>query len=324
MMELQNLDMIRDQIVNNQVASALRFLGLPQADSPQTSPSTRNFEDGSHYGLELSSANSPEIIEQMLKLCSEFDLQINRFIECRGIVRLTDSDIKSMVELCAREEKGLYLSVGARAQYECGAFSRSKNGARQGYRVVGSRGLQNSLEEIQRAYELGVRGFLIYDEGLLDALGTLRREGLFPADILLKFSVHAGCSNLASARLLERLGADCINPVPDLPLAELAQWRQALQCPLDLFTDTAGDAGGLLRTHEVADFVRYVAPVYLKCGPISQQHQNHLPNPGELRERVRQARCVFEHVLRGAPECRQMGSREPSLAIPRVRAHSSR
>lgn len=178
----------------------------------------------------------------------------------------------------------------------------------------------HAVEEVKRALEFEARGFLVYDEGLLWLLGRMRADGELPSNCILKFSVHAGVANPLSTRLVRELGANTINPVPDLSLPMLAALRQAVDCPLDVFTDTAAEAGGLLRTYEVPEFVRIAAPVYLKCGPISQREQNHLPSRDELEERVRQTARVCETLERYSPELRPVSAEEATRAVPHAKA----
>jgi hypothetical protein len=127
-----------------------------------------------------------------------------------------------------------------------------------------------------------------------------------------------GCSNPLSARVYEDLGADTVNPVPDLDLDMLSAMRAAVSCPLDLFSDTAEEAGGILRTHDVPEFVRVASPVYIKCGAISQPRQNHLPSPAELRERIRQTACVVETLARHDLAGAQVGPTERTLGLPEI------
>lgn len=294
----------------------LRELGYPAGDDLSLRPSTSEFPAGGHYGIELSSVNNLDILSATLRLADEYDLTINRVDECRGILRLPDAEIAEMVSLCRERRIGLLMSIGPRAIYDTGAFSRSPNGKRIGYRLRGMRNVALALEDVLRAVELGVRGFIVYDEGLLAVLGQMRAAGRLPAACVFKLSVHAGCSNPASARLFSEIGADTINLVPDLDLPMIAAIRQATRCPLDLFSDTAGEAGGLLRTNDVPEFVRLAAPVFLKCGAISQPAQNHLPSPGELRERMKQTRCVVEAIRRDAPEAVQVSLQERTIGLP--------
>lgn len=294
----------------------LTALGYPGVDDASLPGSELRFAGGGHFGMEISSVNNVAILRRVLELADRFDLTVDRVDECRGIFRLPDDEIREMAAICRERRIGLVMSTGPRAIYDTGAFPRSKNGARMGYRLRGARGLAAGVEDVLRAAELGVRGFLVYDEGLLHVLGRMRDEGRLPGGAVLKLSVHAGCANPASARLLEGLGADSLNPVPDLDLADISAIRRAVACPLDLFSDTAGAAGGIVRTYDVPDFIRLAAPVYLKCGSSSQPVQNHLPTARELEERLKQARCVLETIHRSLPDAEQVARDEPTLGVP--------
>lgn len=291
-------------------------LGYPGRDDSSLPSSELQFSAGGDYGIEVASVNNPRILEQVLRLADRYDIRVDRVDECRGMFRLPDLEIREMVDTCREKQVGLVMSVGPRAVYDIGGFSRSPNGVRIGYRLRGMNNVAHAIEDVLRGVELGVRGFLVYDEGLLDVLGQMRAEGRIPAESMLKLSVHAGCSNPASARLFSRLGADTINLVPDLELAMIAATRQATTCPLDVFSDTAGAAGAMIRTYDVPEMIRVGAPVYIKGGAISQPQQNHLPSSTEVEERMKQVRCVVEMIQRAAPHARPVDRAEPTLAIP--------
>jgi hypothetical protein len=291
---------------------------LPTGDGPAPAPSERSFPGGGKFGIELSSVNNAATLRTLLKLAGEYSIRVDRCDECRGIVRLPSADVKEMIRICAGEGIGLLFSIGPRAIYDTGGFVRSPNGRRIGYRLRGMESVVRAVEEVRRVADLGARGLVVYDEGLLLLLHQLREAGELPASMVFKVSVHMGCSNPLSARVYEGLGADTINPVPDLDLGMLGAMRAAVSCPLDLFSDTAEEAGGLLRTHEVPDFVRVAAPIYLKCGAISQLRQNHLPTDAELRERIRQTACVVEMLARHDLADAQVGPTERTLAVPEL------
>ncbi len=101
-----------------------------------------------------------------------------------------------------------------------------------------------AVEDIKRGYDLGVRGFLIYDEGMLWLVGQMRKDGALPKDIIFKTSAHLGQCNPCSFKLLESLGADSINPVRDLQIPMIAALRAAVQVPLDVHTDNPPGSGG--------------------------------------------------------------------------------
>lgn len=296
--------------------NTLKALNLPVTDYSFSSEEMKEFEGGGHYGIELSSMNNIKIASRALALSKDYQFKVARLIECRGIVRLPDDEIQEMVDLCSTEGVGLVLSVGPRAISDIGAFAASKNGKRMGYRLRGMENIVHAVEDIKRALSFGVTGFLIYDEGLLYLLNKMRLKGYLPKDIMLKYSVHAGCANPVSAKLLEEQGADTINIIPDLDNHMIQTFRQAISVPIDVFSDTAKAAGGLLRTYDMPEVIRTAAPVYLKCGPISQPEQNHLPTAVELEERVKQAKNVVEHIERFLPEAQLVGRSEKTLALP--------
>lgn len=291
---------------------------LPSGDGRALPASASTFAGGGKFGIELSSVNNATVLRSTLKLAKEYGVRVNRVDECRGIVRLPNADIQDMVRVCADEAIGLILSVGPRAIYDTGGFVRSGNGKRVGYRLRGMESIISAVDDVRRAADLGVRGFLVYDEGLLMLLSKLRSAGELPASTVLKVSVHMGCANPLSARVYQDLGADSINPIPDLDLGMMSSMRAAVTCPLDLFSDTAEEAGGFLRTHEVPEFVRVASPIYLKCGAISQPRQNHLPSDTELRERVRQAACVVETLARHELADAQVSATERTLGLPEI------
>ncbi len=297
----------------------LKSIKMPTSDYEQQDVSGQEFDAGGHYGIELSSMNNANILLRAVNLAKQLKVPISRIIECRGIMRLPDNEIKEMVKICVGEQMGLIMSVGPRAISDIGAFASSPNGKRMGYRLRGMENIVHAVEDVRRGVELGVKGFLIYDEGLLFLLNKMRKEGFLPKDIILKYSVHAGCANPVSAKLLDLNGADTINIIPDLDIWMIQAFRQAIKSPLDVFSDTAKAAGGLLRTYDVPKMISYASPLYLKCGPISQHEQNHLPTEVELGERVKQARNVFEHIERYLPEAKVVNKNESTLAIPEMK-----
>ena len=287
----------------------LAKLGLPEGDDRNCLDSPLTFADGSHFGIELSSINNLRILQRAIGLAASAGIVINRVDECRGIFRLPEQEIREMVELCRENHISLVLSTGPRAFYDNGGFIKSKNGARMGFRLRGMDNLRYALEDITHAVELGARGFLIYDEGLLSLLNDLRTNGDLPGDVTFKLSVHCGCANPASARLYEQLGANSINLIPDLDIHMLSSIRQSVMCPLDVFSDTSSDAGGFIQTYKVPEIIRTCTPVYFKCGASSQVHQTHLPSDLELEERIKQLTCVLETIARFSPKAVQLNNK---------------
>lgn len=292
--------------------------GLPSGDYNIDDVSTngKEFDAGGHYGIELSSVNNVKILKEVINLAKKNNIKIARVDECRGIFRLPDNEIKEMAHICATEKIGLILSIGPRATNDIGGFSKSNNGSRIGYRLRGLNSVIYAVEDIKRAINFGVRGFLIYDEGLLFLLNQMRSEGFLPKNLIFKFSVHACCSNPLSAKLLGQIGANTINIIPDLDVCMIKTFRKFVTMPLDVFTDTAQEAGGFIRTYDIPDIIHYASPVYLKCGAVSQKFQNHLPSYDELEERLKQTKMVAECIERYLPTAKKVNENEKTLAIP--------
>ncbi len=304
---------LRNNTLRNSISDHLRKLNLPVSDNRECPTSTSSFNDGSHFAIELSSINNLEILNKAISKVNSEGLFVNRVDECRGGFRLPKSEIQEMLSLCNENNIELVMSCGPRAIYDTGGFSKSKNGARLGYRLRGMENLNYALEDIFRSLELGVKSLLIYDEGLLYILNQLRIAGEIPEDVQFKLSVHSGCANPVTAHLYENLGANSINLIPDLDLPMLASIRSSVSCPLDIFSDTAADAGGFIQTYRIPDIIRVCAPIYIKCGAVSQIHQNHLPNDTELSERVKQLVCVMEIIQRSAPELKQRNDESKNI-----------
>lgn len=308
--------MNRYENIFNETRAYLKKAGLPTSEREPLVASTQEFSSGGQYAIELSSMNNFKVLSRTFQLVKHYKINVARMIECRGIVRLPDQEIRDMTKICEDENVGLVLSVGPRAISDIGGFVHSPNGKRVGYRLRGMENLIHAIEDVKRAIDLGARGFLIYDEGLLVLLNQMRADGALPKNLMFKFSVHAGCANPLAAKLLEQNGADTINVIPDLDVEMLQAFRKTIKAPLDIFSDTAKEAGGLLRTYDMPEIIRYASPVYLKCGPISQPTQNHLPSETELEERVKQTRCVVEHVERYLPEATLISQADKTIALP--------
>ena len=129
-----------------------------------------------------------------------------------------------------------------------------------GYRLRGQEQIVRAVEDVKRAARLGCRGFLVYDEGCLWLLNEMRKAGEIPEDCHFKVSAHAGHGNPCSAKLLESIGADSINPVRDIQLQMLAAMRQAVDCPIDIHTENPKSTGGFIRHYEVPEMIRVAAP----------------------------------------------------------------
>lgn len=287
----------------------LAELGLPVRDPHTWEASERRFADGSSVGLEVPGVQGPEALEELFEACDALGLPgPSRVVETRGLGALTQEEVARMVALCADRGIGLFASTGPRASRDVGRFATSAHGQRAAQRLRGMEGLVRGLDDALRAVELGVRGLLVYDEGLLEVLGRLRASGELPAGTRLKASIAMGTSNPVHAAQLERLGADSLNPVNDLPLAALAALREGLEIPLDVHVDDGAEAGRPDRLWEVPDLVAAAAPVFLKTGQGAR-----LPTMAGCAQRLAR---VMEELERHCPEVTLLEEGAPEAAVP--------
>jgi hypothetical protein len=252
----------------------------------------------------------------MLKFTAKYSFTPHRFTETRGIFRLTDDDIKEMVKICVAENTGLILSVGPRAFYDTSASARSEQGSRISYRLRGMENIIRAVEDIKRAISLGVRGILVYDEGLLALLNRMKQDKLLPQRLALKVSVHCGHGNPVSLHLMQQLGATSVNVVGDLELPMIASCRKAIDIPIDIHTDTPKSSGGFIRTYDVPDLIRVGSPIFLKCGAISSPTHAHLPTEADVHNRIYQAYLVYQMIRRYCPEAQPVSQEEICVALP--------
>jgi hypothetical protein len=303
-------------LIGKEIRDYLVSIHFPEGDDYELAKSGKEFSSQGQYGIEIASAQTPTVIQTMLKFIDRYGFRPNRFTETRGIFRLDDDDIKEMVNICVNENMGLVLSVGPRAFYDTSASARSDQGSRISYRLRGMERIIHAVEDVRRAVSLGVRGILVYDEGLLYLLGRMKKDGLLPARLALKVSVHCGHGNPLSLHLLEQNGATSVNVVGDLELPMISACRKAVNIPIDIHTDTPRSSGGFIRTYDVPDLVRIGAPIFLKSGAISSPAHCHLPSESDIHNRIHQAYLVYQMLQRYYPEAKKVSQEDICVALP--------
>ena len=292
----------------------LKKAGIDEVSQDYVSP--KRFSDGGQYRFEVPGIQSPKTMKALLEEAGKNDIFIHRVTQTKGIMMLTDEEIKEMVELAKDYGCELFLSVGPRATYDTSATVHTKEGSRIGYRLRGYDNLVYAIEDVKRACRLGVRGILLYDEGLLWVLNQMREESEIPSDVHFKLSAHAGHSNPASAKLLEEMGLDSLNPVRDLQIQMLAAIRNATDMVLDLHTENPKSTGGFIRHYEVPKFIRVASPVYLKTGGSVAANHNWDTTASEAIARIKQVVLVKRMIDEYCPDAIVSPDKSNDLAVP--------
>jgi len=212
--------------------------------------------------------------------------------------------------------------VGPREAYDITAHPRTADGAGHGGQARGLRGLRYAAEDIARAAECGIRGFLIPDLGLLALVNELQRTGELPASIVWKVSVMLAPSNPLALRELERVGASTVNVPSDVSLETLREMRAVTALPIDLYVESPDGLGGVVRGNELGDLALAGAPLYAKFG--LRNSRNIYPSGRHLvaeacaiaREKVHRAAAALEWVSRLHPELVQSAPGAEGIGVP--------
>jgi hypothetical protein len=282
--------------------------GLPARDAYDLPTSSKRFDDGGQYRIEIPSTEGPRAMEAVVQSAAQYGVAIHRVSQGSGIMLQTDDEIREMVALGRRHGIEVCLFVGPRANWDVGVQAASTSGRVVGSSLRGADQLAYGIEDVLHGAALGVRSILVADLGQLMLLGKMKQAGDLPADFVLKTSVTLAAPNPAAARLLEDLGATSLNLPVDLTLPQIAAVRQAVDVAIDFYIESPDDFGGGVRYYEIPEMVRVAAPIYLKYGlrnsPPLYPAGQHLEGTvlALCRERVRRAAIGLGMLRRYAPD----------------------
>lgn len=283
----------------------LKSIGLPGGDAYDLPTSEKRFNDGGQYRFEVPGIQGPKVMEALLEEMDRYGIYLHRVTQTKGIMMLTDNEIMEMVKLAKEAEADLILAIGPRATTDTSASVNTAEGVRMGYRLRGQEQIVRAVEDVKRAASFGCRSFLVYDEGCLWLLNEMRKAGEIPEDCHFKVSAHAGHGNPCSAKLLETIGANSINPVRDIQLQMLAAMRQAIDIPIDIHTENQKSTGGFIRHYEVPEMIRVAAPIYLKTGGSVAQTHSWDSTESDAKKRAKQVSLVKRVIDAYYPEAVQ-------------------
>jgi len=282
------------------------------------------FPDGAHFRIEIPSVEGPRVLEEVVTAAEAEGIVVNRVSQGSGAMLLRETELRAMAQ--AGDDAGIEVSlfVGPREGFDVGAHARTGDGSAHFGQLRGLRGLRYAAEDVARAVECGIRGFLVADRGLLALLIEMQREGELPAGIVWKISVQMAPSNPLSLRELERLGASTANIPSDVTLEQLAEFRAASPLPLDLYVESPDELGGVVRGNELGDVVRVGAPLYAKFGlrnarMIYPSGAHHVSEACAIaREKVHRAAVALEWLDRLSSGLVQSERGAAGLGVPQL------
>lgn len=307
---------------------ALENLGFAGRDAYELPTSGKRFPDGGWYRMEISGVERPNVLEALVDEHNKRNIPIHRLISTvMGATLLDKKELKDFAQLAAEEEMEVILTPGPRRAWDTGAQLRNPEGALSGIRSRGTDQLRSIIADIMRSIDLGFRGFLVTDEGLLKILTRMQEEGELPEDVVFKVSIYAGHGSAAGGALLEDLGADTFNPLGDLTIPQFASIRKEIDIPIDIHIMLAESYGGFVRFYEGPELARVSAPCYFKIEPgqalAAGGAAMYKPwtDPEFLadfaREKVKYAQIIHEIIQEEFPQANLSEQGPEDLAIPK-------
>ncbi len=300
--------------------------GVPGRDLYRLPTSEKKFPDKCHYRIEISGVERPSTLEAVIDEMEKRKVPVHRLISTvMGATLLSDKELEQFAKLAHDAKLEVIITPGPRTLWDLGGQIRTPEGAVSGIRFRGSDNLAYVIADIERAIDLGFRGFLVVDEGLLWLLAQMRAAGDIPKDVVFKVSIFAGHANPAGARVLETLGANTFNPVADLTLPMLAAIRKAVNIPIDVHVYLFDSFGGFNRLWETPEIARVAAPCYFKIEPGPSVGAMYKPwvSPDSLafsaREKVKNAETIIQLIDKNCPEAKLSKIGAKDLAIPKLK-----
>ncbi len=306
------------------VSKYMEEAGIPGRDCYDLPDSDKRFPDGAHYRIEMSGVEGPKVLEALIDEKNKRNVPVHRLISLVGGGYLyDDEEIKYFAQMAADEDMEVIAVPGPRNGRDKGRQYTSSEGMRTGMQHRGSDELRNVIADIMRMYDLGIRGFMLVDRGLLWLVRKMQEQGNLPEDMAFKMSVWTGVSAAGGAKLMEDLGASSFNPIADLPLPMLASIRKVVDIPIDFYIWTFQSYGGTNRFYEANDVARLYSPCYFKFEPETSSTEGYAPwanidhQIDLMRKKIKWAEFVINFIKENNPEIKLSDQGPSDLYIPK-------
>src|SRR5208282_3822290 len=90
----------------------LRKIGLPSRDLAELPTSTKRFQDGAQYRIEIPSVESPEQLRRVVEMADQYEIPLHRVSQGSGVLLLTDKEVEQMAEIGRSERIEVSLFTG--------------------------------------------------------------------------------------------------------------------------------------------------------------------------------------------------------------------
>jgi hypothetical protein len=156
-------------------AGVLADRGL--AAEPVAPASEVRFPDGTHFRVEIPSCEGPAVLRAIVAEAAARGVTVNRVSQGSGAMLHSEAELAELARIGADNGIEVSLFVGPREEWDIGRAAASPDGGVFAGRLRGFRQLRYAIEDILRAAEQGIRGFLIGDPGLLYLVSDMQAAG---------------------------------------------------------------------------------------------------------------------------------------------------
>ena len=288
-----------------QIKEYLAEMRLPTQDNYELTTSNKAFPDGAHFRTEELPLTIDDY-ERLYVAADRLHLVVNRITDTRGLMFDSDQEIVNKLTLARAHGSEVIMGPGA-AEQPYDMSQQAEIHALVEGKVRGMDQLVYTVHSMLNAAQLGCRGFLMYDEGILMVALKMRRDGYLPPTTKFKISANISVANAAAIKFWFKMldPQDAINPVRDLPLPMISAMRQVTDSPLDLHLYHGQKVARIM---EAPEMVRVGSPLYLK---------NARSGPGvSIEDRVKLCYRVVEEIAKHYPKARQSKPGSEDMAIP--------
>lgn len=306
-----------------QIEKAVEKMDMPKGDLYDLPTSPKTFPNGGNYRVEISGVETPKVLAATIDEARKQGVPLHRSISVvRGASMLTRDQLKEFARIANDARVEVIITPGPRPTWDIGRQVATPEGALSGLRLRGMDSVIHFIQDIERCIELGFRGFLVWDEGVLSLLNSMRDNGDLPEDIIFKMSIFSGHANPAGVKLVESLGAASCNPVADLTLPMLAAIRSVVNIPLDIHIQLWASMGGFNRIYETPEIARVTSPCYFKMesGPGLAMYLPWVSSEDALaevcREKIRSIRNIIELIDETNPTLKVSKPGSEDLRVP--------
>jgi hypothetical protein len=300
--------------------------GFPSTDGYDLPDSTITFPDGAHYRVEVSGVETPKVLLATIDEAKKQGVPFHRAVSVvRGASMLTREQLKEFALIAHDNQVEVIITPGPRPAWYTGRQIATPEGAISGMRMRGMDTVRHYLMEVAWCIDIGFRGFLVWDEGVLSLLSSMKQNGDLPQDVIFKVSIFAGHANATGVKLVESLGAGSCNPVADLTLPQLASIRKVVSLPLDIHIQLWTSMGGYNRLYETPEIARVAGPCYFKMegGPGMVMYMPWGTSEEGLaelaRDKIRSVRNIIELIGEVQPGLKvsKHGARDLRVPLPK-------